>query len=106
MVNTNDYICPVCGSELRYCDMVKRIIRTKKRITKFIKIERRRCINDECKSIHRVLPDYILPYKQYEKEVIDGVIEGHITPGTLGYEDYPCEDTMHQWISQKSQGLL
>jgi hypothetical protein len=56
--------------------------------------------------MHRELPDYILPYKQYEIEVIMGVLEGLITCETLGYEDYPCEMTMFRWLSQKAQLLL
>ncbi len=38
-----------------------------------------------CNTIHRELPDFVLPYKQYEAEVIHGVIEGIITPETAGY---------------------
>ena len=34
-----------------------------------------------------------------------GVIEGLITPETLGYEDYPCEMTMHRWMNEKNRLL-
>jgi len=47
-----------------------------------------------------------LPYKQYEAELIIGVLDGLITYETLGYEDYPCESTMLKWLSQKQQLLL
>jgi hypothetical protein len=43
------------------------------------------------------LPDFIFPYKQYEADIIIGVIEGLITCDTLGFEDYPCEMTMIRW---------
>ena len=55
----------------------------------------------KCGHIHRELPCYIYPFKQYETEIIQGVIEGIITPDTLGYEDYPCEATMMSWVSQE-----
>lgn len=51
-----------------------------------------------CNSIHREIPPEILPFKQYEKEIVEGVIEGLITSDTLGFEDYPCEMTMKRWI--------
>ena len=56
--------------------------------------------------LHRELPEELFPYKQYESEVIRGVLEGLITCETLGYEDYPCEVTMIRWIAQKQQLAL
>lgn len=53
-----------------------------------------------------VSPRFIYPYKQYESEIITGVIEGLITCETFGYEDYPCEMTMIRWKAHKSQLLL
>jgi uncharacterized Zn finger protein len=96
MIKQNVFICPKCGGELKYYDSVKRIIRTKKRATNYISLRRLRCKN--CNSIHREIPDDIFPYKQYEAEIIVGVVEGLITCETLGFEDYPCELTMMNWI--------
>jgi hypothetical protein len=59
-----------------------------------------------CGALHRELPEELLPYKQYEAEVIIGVLEGLITCETLGFEDYPCEMTMSRWIAQEQQLLL
>lgn len=56
---------------------------------------RLRCCN--CHAVHRELPDFIFPYKQYEADIIIGVLEGLITCETLGFEDYPCEMTMIRW---------
>lgn len=52
------------------------------------------------------LSELLVPYKQYEAEVIIGVLEGLITCETIGFEDYPCEMTMLRWLSQKAQLLL
>lgn len=54
----------------------------------------------------REMGGLFFPYKQYEAEVIFGVLEGLITCETLGFEDYPCEMTMLRWLSQKAQLLL
>lgn len=95
--------CPICGGELKYRDKVLRIVRTKYRKTRRVMIKRLKCYN--CGALHRELPSYILPYKQYEAELIQGVIEKLITPETLGFEDYPCEMTMRRWQMQKTQSL-
>lgn len=102
-VNEN-LICQKCGSHLKYYDSVSRIIRTKGRKTQHIRVRRLRC--SKCRAVHRELPEFILPYKQYEAEIIKGVLEGFITPDTIGYEDYPCEMTMVRWMTQKIQLLL
>ena len=77
-----DQLCPTCRAEA----------------------EQERCPG--CGAIHRELGGLFFPYKQYEAEVIFGVLEGLITCETLGFEDYPCEMTMLRWLSQKAQLLL
>lgn len=100
MIRENEVICPLCGGELKYYDRVQRIVRTRYKKVYYIWVRRFRC--DDCSKMHRELPELLLPYKHYEKEVIFGVIEGLITPNTLGFEDYPCDATMQQWIRQRS----
>lgn len=104
MITENASNCPKCGGHLRFFDTVKRIVRTKARVTKWIMIRRLRC--SICGSLHRELPEALFPYKQYEAEVIVGVLEGLITCETLGFEDYPCEATTGRWIAQEQQLLL
>lgn len=95
MITNGETACPKCGGNLKYNDKVLRTVRTKRRLTKQVELKRFKCCN--CGSIHREIPDYILPYKQYESELIIGVVEGFITSDTFGYEDYPCEMTMRRW---------
>ncbi len=95
MISDNESICPKCKGTLKYYDSVKRLVRTKYGRKKNVLLRRLRCT--KCHSIHRALPDFIFPYKQYEADIIIGVIEGLITGETLGFEDYPCEMTMFRW---------
>lgn len=104
MVSKNVLVCPKCGGILKGYDSVRRIVRTKGRATAWVRIRRLRC--EKCGAFHRELPRFIFPYKQYEAELILGVLEGLITCETLGYEDYPCEMTMERWKAQKEQLLL
>ena len=104
MITNEQAVCPKCGGALKYYDMVSRIVRTKARDTTWIDIRRLRCA--DCGAVHRELPLDLFPYKQYESEVICGILEGLITCKTLGFEDYPCEMTMIRWMAQKSKLLL
>lgn len=99
MVSNNVSACPNCGGGLKYYDSVSRIVRTKGGASDYIKIRRLRCA--DCSGVHREIPDSIFPYKQYEAEVIRGVLSGLITSDAFGYEDFPCEMTMVRWLREK-----
>lgn len=45
------------------------------------------------------MPDIWLPYKQYEADLIEDVIDGVITEDDLIKEghDYPCDTTLKRW---------
>lgn len=79
-------------------------VRTKNRKSEFIRIRRLHC--QVCGAFHRELPDFIFPYKQYESEIIRGVLDGLITCETLGFEDYPCEMTMLRWLIEFSTEVV
>lgn len=98
MVTSNTSKCPICGGLLKYYDSVKRIVRAKQGVKRWIKIRRLRC--GECKGMHRELPEFIFPYKHYDGEIIRGVLEGFITIETIGFEDYPSEMTMMRWLRE------
>lgn len=98
MVVYNISSCPNCGGELKHYDSVRRLVRTIRGARNRIKIRRFQC--RVCRKIHRELPEYLLPHKHYEADIIKGVREGHITPETIGYEDYPCDVTKMRWITQ------
>lgn len=88
-------VCEKCGEEMKYRDKVKRWVRTGDGERYQIDIPRYRCAR--CGTIRRDLPEGLLRFKQYEADVISGVINGSITVFTEGFEDYPCEMTMKRW---------
>lgn len=104
MVKEGEEFCPMCRNHLSYYDTVRRIVRKEGRITRRAYIRRLRC--DNCGRIHRELPSFILPYKQYEARIIRGVISGIITPETSGFEDYPCEATMKLWRAKIARSIM
>lgn len=95
MIATDVSVCPGCGGLLKYYDCVRRQVKTKFGRRKNVLLRRFRCCH--CHALHRELPEWILPYKQYEADIIFGVTEGLITSETQGFEDYPCEMTMIRW---------
>lgn len=50
-----------------------------------------------CRRVHRMIPDWLLPYKHYAEEVISGVLDDIIKPTDSDSEDYPAEITMFRW---------
>ena len=95
MIINNELLCPTCGGDIKHYDTVGRFIKTKGGARQKIKMKRFRCV--KCNKIHRKAPESVLPYKQYDAEVIKGVLDGLITTDTIGFEDYPCEATMTRW---------
>nr|DAR15026.1 MAG TPA: MqsA [Caudoviricetes sp.] len=96
--------CPNCKGSLRYYDSVKRIIKGKYGKKHYVLLGRYRCC--QCGIIHRSLPENILPYKHYEAEIIFGVLDEIITSDTLGFEDYPNEQTMREWQQARKKHSL
>lgn len=80
MTYDNGPICPHCGGQTHYYDKAKRIVKGKYGESKKIYVYRYRC--SQCGEIHRVIPDTLIPFKHYEKEIIQGVIEA--MKGLLG----------------------
>lgn len=104
MIFANVDVCPICGGSLKYYDEVMRLIKGKDGRKQTTRIKRYKC--KSCCHVHRRLPDYIFPFKQYDANIIIGVVENLITSETLGFEDYPCGLTMKRWRTQNLQGLL
>ncbi len=102
--------CPYCEGPLEYRDSVMRILRREGGAKNWLIIRRLKCLT--CNTLHRELPDCLLPYKHYESEIISGVIDEIVTPDDLDSENYPSAETMLLWLAwftrnlQNIEGLL
>ena len=59
--------------------------------TEWLLVPRYRC--DICKKLHRVLPEFVVGYRQYSREVIGLALDGVCLDG-------PCDMTVKRWNSQ------
>lgn len=87
--------CPICGEPLVYRDSCERgmLLEGHKRCIYLIR--RLKC--QKCGKLHRELPDFLAPFKQYAAEIISGVLDGIIQSEDEDSIDYPCEETMSRW---------
>lgn len=83
---------------LKHYDWRLRKVYDKGRVAVPIKVERLKC--KDCGHMTLRYPDDVLSYKQYDKDIYEGVVEGFITPDTYGFEEYPSERTMQRWLKE------
>lgn len=91
-------VCPKCGKPLVLRDHKKRIHKLAGGNREWYMIPRMECTNEDCPCrIHSCIPDCMSPYKHYDTELIEDVIDGVVSSDDPGTEDYPCADTMALW---------
>ena len=104
--NIKDIIpCPDCGGLLKYRDSKWRILKKYGGDKYSVLIRRLKC--SDCPSLHTELPDCLAPYKHYEVEVIENVVDGIIDTDDIE-KDYPCEATKNrwkEWISRNTKDI-
>lgn len=96
MVGKNIDICPYCGGPLQPRGYIWRRIKKENGKKSRVKILRKSCKN--CGKWHRVIPDNIIPYKQYTKDIIEGFAASKLNNDMLEFEDYPCDITVKRWV--------
>lgn len=87
--------CPICNEPLSHRDRCVRYLLREGRERETYLIPRGKC--HKCGKIHRLIPDFMTPFKQYATEVISGVLEDIIQAADEDSADYPCEMTMQRW---------
>lgn len=91
---SSEFLCPSCkNGHLYYRDHCRRLIRYEGGDKEWIHIPRHAC--DNCKRIHRMLPDIALPFKQYSESVISDSITEKIVPETSDFRS--SETTVRRW---------
>lgn len=103
MVEEGNFRCPTCGGTLKYHDSIPRIVKTISGKTRWDKI--RRLICTHCRAVHREIPEYLLPFKHYESDIIRGFVGKQLSIFDLEYEDYPCEGTIKSWMNEYNELL-
>lgn len=57
MISNNTSTCQDCGGKLKYYDKVRRIVRTKGRVSKWVNVPRYQC--SECGCIRRIISGWL-----------------------------------------------
>lgn len=95
MIKSETDSCPKCGGELKYYDSVIRIQKFPEGKIRKKLLSRMKCRN--CGSLHRVIPEDILPYKQYARSVVESNEE---------YLDYPSESSIYRWHAKNTCNIM
>lgn len=97
MISEEDsLICPVCkNGHLHPRDIRKRCHKLAGGVREWYIIRRLKC--GECGRLHNELPDCLVPYKHYDAQLIEDVVDGTVSEEDPETEDYPCENTMKHW---------
>lgn len=89
----SECVCPSCGAPLCCHDHRERHVLLKSGIHVTLLVPRCRCL--QCRRLHTLLPDFVVPYKHYEASVIQGVVDGKDLSAC------PAEDsTLRRWQSE------
>lgn len=92
-MDESECTCPSCGGHLSVHDhRVRRVIlKSGRKVT--LLVPRGRC--PKCRRLHVELPNFVVPFKHYEAQAIQDVVDG---PGKMSC---PAEDsTMRRWIAE------
>ncbi|MCR5147508.1 MAG: DUF6431 domain-containing protein [Eubacterium sp.] len=96
--SNEDCICPICGAPLAARDHKKRVWKKERGEKSWVMIRRLVCTNKDCNHLHNELPDFLIPYKHYEAQLIEDVIEETITEDDVVEMDYPSLMTIRVWM--------
>ena len=94
--DSGEYLCPVCKKGLLvFRDYCKRIRKLEGGDIEWVSIPRHQCSNPSCRKIHRMLPDFLVPFKHYEEPVVVDAIDDRLKPETS--DDRPSTKTVNRW---------
>ena len=67
--------CPLCSGDLVYRDSKPRISKNLLGEIRHFLLRRLRCQNQDCKKLHTELPNIIQPYRHYDSDAIQSVLD-------------------------------
>jgi len=93
VISNEIMICPLCGGCLLYRDSRRRRLKNLAGIVSRFLLRRLRC--QSCGKIHTEIPDIIQPYKHYDSETIQHVLDGSGGASCCAADD----STIRRWKS-------
>ena len=94
-----EFVCPCCKEgHLQYRDHCPRISRAKGGDATWYWIPRCQCDSERCRKVHRMLPEFMVKFKQYRTEVITSALDqkkGFV--GDDAYNEHPSVKTIQHW---------
>ena len=92
----SEYLCPVCKEgTLIFRDYCKRIVRHDDGERETFHIPRHKCSNPRCGKLHRMLPDFMVPFKHYTEDVISDCVNNSSEQSQIC--DGPSTSTIDRW---------
>lgn len=93
---SSEYLCPVCKEgNLIFHDYCRRIARHEGNESEWLLIPRHKCNNPRCEKLHRMLPDFLVPFKHYTEDVISDAVTDRLRPELI--DDAPSPATIRRW---------
>jgi len=93
-----EFYCPVCGEKMSRHGKYPRHIKDKNAT---IWIYRYKCKNKKCKKTVAVLPDFLMPFKQYSGNEIESVILDNIEKAPEDIDNTLASiSTVRRWIRE------
>lgn len=94
--DSSEYLCPVCKEgNLIFRDYCTRIARHEDGEVEKIRIPRHQCDNPRCQRLHRMLPDFLVPFKHYTEDVISDAVNDRLDLTLIN--DAPSPVTILRW---------
>ena len=89
--------CPKCNSTMKFRDTCNRHCKDKESKCTWYVLRRFEC----CDSTHREIPDFLFPFKHYEADVVQSVIDGN-TDG-IAADESTIRCWRRQWKTQEER---
>jgi len=105
--DSSEYLCPICKEgKLIFRDYCKRIVKHEGGEAETILIPRHRCGNPRCKKLHRMLPDFLVPFKHYTEDVISDAVSDRLDINKTNDEpSVPAILRWKRWISLNTDDI-
>ncbi len=95
MSKSKELLCPNCLSKVYVHSSYRRNVINSEFEKISIRIIKVRCTNNSCKKIHSIIPNFVVPQKQYSKEIIVKALCEDKNP------DCPADNsTILRWIRE------